>query len=72
MKIVWGYSVKNYIELLQPSSPALSQFDYEHIVLTDYALQPRSLHRASTETPCSLKTPEREHGMYISKDRLEC
>lgn len=55
MKIVWRYSVKNYIELLQPSSPALSQFDYEHIVLTDYALQPRSLHRASTETQFSLK-----------------
>jgi hypothetical protein len=39
LRIVLGYSVKNYIELSQPFSPALSPFDYEHIVLTDYALQ---------------------------------
>jgi hypothetical protein len=40
LKIVLGYGVKNYIELLQPSNPFLSPFDYEHVVLTDYALQP--------------------------------
>jgi hypothetical protein len=45
LRVVPGYSVKNYIELSQPSSPALSPFDYEHVVLTDYAL------RAETTPP---------------------
>jgi len=40
LKIVLGYIVKGFVELPHPSSPVLSPFDYEHIVLGDYALQP--------------------------------
>jgi len=72
LKIVLGYSVKNYIELPQPSSPALSPFDYEHIVLTDYALQPEITPSGTHGDPLFIKTPKCEHGIYISKDRLEC
>ena len=72
MKIVLGYSVKNYIELPQPSTPILSPFDYEHIVLTDYALQPEITPSGIHGDPVFIKTPECEHGTYINKDRLEC
>jgi hypothetical protein len=72
LKIVLGYSVKNYIELPQPSSPALSTFDYEHIVLTDYALQPEITPSGIHGDPVFIKTPECEHGIYINKDRLKC
>jgi hypothetical protein len=72
LKIVLGYSVKNYIELPQPSSPALSPFDYEHIVLTNYALQPEITPSGIHGDPVFIKTPECEHGIYINKDRLEC
>jgi hypothetical protein len=72
LKIVLGYSVKNYIELPQPSSPALSLFDYEHIVLTDYALQPEIAPSGIRGDPVFIRTPECEHGIYINKDRLEC
>jgi hypothetical protein len=71
LRIVLGYSVKNYIELSQSSSPALSPFDYEHIVLTDYALQPEITPPGIHGDPVFIKTPERELGLYISKDRLE-
>ncbi|ADG91149.1 hypothetical protein [Thermosphaera aggregans] len=72
MRIVLGYSVKNYIELSQSSSPALSPFNYEHIVLTDYALQPEITPSGIHGDPLFIKTPECELGLYISKDRLEC
>jgi len=72
LKIMLGYSVKNYIELPQPSSPALSPFDYEHIVLTDYALQPEITPSGIHGDPVFIKTPDCERGIYISKDRLEC
>jgi hypothetical protein len=72
LKIVLGYSVKNYIELPQPSNPVLSPFDYEHIVLTDYALQPEITPSGTHGDPVFIKTPECEHGIYINKDRLEC
>jgi len=72
LKIVLGYSVKNYVELPQPSSPVLSPFDYEYIVLTDYALQPRSLHQASTETQFSLKPLNASTVYTLIKDRFEC
>jgi len=72
LKIVLGYSVKNYIELPRPSSPSLSPFDYEHIVLTDYALQPEITPSGIHGDPVFIKTPECAHGIYISKDRLEC
>jgi hypothetical protein len=72
LKIVLGYSVKNYIELPQASSPILSPFNYEHIVLTDYALQPEITPSGIHGDPLFIKTPERERGIYISKDRLEC
>jgi hypothetical protein len=72
LKIVLGYSVKNYIELPQPSIPILSLFDYEHIVLTDYALQPEITPSGIHGDPVFIKTPECERGLYISKDRLEC
>ena len=72
MKIVLGYSVKNYIELPQPSSPVLSPFDYEHIVLTDYALQPEITPTGVHGDPVFIKTPDCERGIYISRDRLEC
>jgi hypothetical protein len=72
LKIVLGYSVKNYIELPQPSSPALSPFDYEHVVLTDHALQPEITPSGIHGDPVFIKTPECEHGIYINKDRLEC
>ena len=72
MKIVLGYSVKNYIELPQPSSPVLSPFDYEHIVLTDYALQPEITPTGVHGDPVFIKTPDCERGLYTSKDRLEC
>jgi hypothetical protein len=71
LKIVLGYSVKNYIELSQSSSPALSPFDYEHIVLSDYALQPEIAPTGIHGDPAFIKTPECELGLYISKDRLE-
>jgi len=72
LKIVLGYSVKNYIELPRPSSPSLSPFNYEHIVLTDYALQPEITPSGIHGDPVFIKTPECAHGIYISKDRLEC
>jgi hypothetical protein len=72
LKIVLGYSVKNHIELPQPSTPVLSPFDYEHIVLTDYALQPEITPSGIHGDPAFIKTPECERGLYISKDRLEC
>jgi hypothetical protein len=72
LKIVLGYSVKNYVELPQPSSPVLSPFDYEHIVLTDYALQPEITPTGVHGDPVFIKTPDCERGIYISRDRLEC
>jgi hypothetical protein len=72
LKIVLGYSVKNYVELPQPSNPVLSPFDQEHIVLTDYALQPEITPSGIHGDPVFIKTPECEHGIYINKDRLEC
>jgi hypothetical protein len=72
LKIVWGYSVKNYIELPQPSSPVLSPFDYEHVVLTDYALQPEITPSGIHGDSVFIKTLECERGIYITKDRLEC
>jgi len=72
LKIVLGYSVKNYIELPQPSSPALSPFDYEHVVLTDYVLQPEITPSGIHGDPVFIKTPGCERGIYINKDRLEC
>ena len=69
LKIVLGYSVKNYIELPQPSSPVLSPFYYEHFVLTDYALQPEITPSGIHGDPVFIKTPECEHGIYINKER---
>lgn len=72
LKIVLGYSVKNHIELPQPSSSALSPFDHEHIVLTNYVLQSEITLSGIHGDPVFIKTPECERGIYISKDRLEC
>jgi len=72
LKIVLGYSVKGFVELPHPSSPALSPFDYEHIVLTDYVLQPEITPTGVHGDPVFIKTPDCERGIYISKDRSEC
>jgi len=72
LKIVLGYRVKNYIELPHLSNPVLSPFDYKHIVLTDYALQPEITSSGIHRDPLFIKTPECEHGIYINKDRVEC
>jgi hypothetical protein len=72
LRIVFGYSVKSFVELPYPSSPVLSPFDYEHIVLTDYALQPEITPTGVRGDLVFIKTPECERGLYISKDRLEC
>jgi hypothetical protein len=72
LKIVLEYSVKNYIEIPRPSSPVLSPFDYEHIVLSDYALQPEITPTGIHGDPVFIKNPECERGLYINKDRLEC
>jgi len=55
-----------------PSSPVLSPFDYEHIVLEDYALQPEVTPIGVIGDPVFIKAPECENGVYTSKDRLEC
>jgi len=72
LKIVLGYIVKGFVELPHPSSPVLSPFDYEHIVLGDYALQLEITPTGVHGDPVFIKTPECEHGIYINKDRLEC
>jgi hypothetical protein len=67
LKILLGHSVKNYIELPQQPSPALSPFDYEHIVSTDYAPQPVITPSGIHGDPVFIKTPERESDIYILK-----
>jgi hypothetical protein len=72
LRLVLGYSVKNYIELPHPSTPVLSPFDYEHVVLEDYALQPEITPSGVIGDLFFIRVPECEHGIYINKDRLEC
>ena len=72
MRIALGYSVKSFVELPHPSSPVLSPFDYEHIVLTDYVLQPEITPAGIIGEPVFIKTPECESAVYVSRDRVVC
>jgi hypothetical protein len=72
LRIVLGYSVKSFVELPHPSSPVLSPFDYEHIVLTDYVLQPEITPAGIIGEPVFIKTPECESAIYVSRDRVVC
>jgi len=72
LKVVLGYSVKNYIELPLESNPVLSPFDYEYIVLTDHVLQPEITPSGIHGDPVFVKTPGCKRGLYINKDRLQC
>ena len=72
LRIVLGYSVKSFVELPHPSSPVLSPFDYEHIVLTDYVLQPEITPAGIIGESVFIKTPECESAVYVSRDRVVC
>ena len=72
MKIALKYTVKSHVELPHPSTPTLSPFDYEHIVLLDYALQPEITPAGIISEAVFLKSPECESGVYVSRDKLIC
>jgi hypothetical protein len=55
LKIVLGYGVKTTLSYHSHPAPFLSPFDYEHIVLTGYALQPEITPSGIHGDPCSLK-----------------
>ena len=72
MKVMLKYSTKSYVELPLPSSPMLSPFDYEHVVLEDYALQPEITPAGIISEPVFVKTPECEGAIYINRDKVIC
>jgi hypothetical protein len=72
LRVVLGYNVKNHIWLPLESSPVLSPFDYEHVVLADHVLQPEITPSGINGDPVFIKAPNCEHGLYINKNRIEC
>jgi hypothetical protein len=72
LRVVLGYIVKNHIWLPLESSPVLSPFDYEHVVLADHVLQPEITPSGINGDPVFVKSPNCERGLYINKNRMEC